>query len=130
QAQLKILAEHGIERSQLAEILFQGDTHDEVIDAILSGRADAGFVRSGVIEALAAEGRLAPDALKVINPQDLASYPYAVSTRLYPESAVLASAHLPPELARRVAAALMMLESDHPAARAAGIAGFSPATDY
>lgn len=130
QAQLMALLENGIELGTETRLRFLDGAHDAVVDAVLSGEADVGFVCSGILEALGAEARLAPGALQVINAQLLPSYPHAVSTRLYPNAPVFAGAHVEPEIARRVAAALMMLEPDTPAARAAGIAGFEPAVDY
>lgn len=130
QAQLMSLAQEGIAREALGPVRFVGGAHDQVVDAVLAGEADVGFARSGLLEALIAEGRLEAGALKVLNAQDLPSYPYALSTRLYPEWPVFAAAHLKPELARRIAAALMTLEPDQAAAVAAGIAGFEPAADY
>lgn len=130
QAQLMSLAQSGIGREALGSVRFVGGAHEQVVDAVLAGEADVGFVRSGLIEALIAEGRLEAGALKVLNAQALPSYPYALSTRLYPEWPVFAAAHLEPELARRIAAALMTLEPDQAAAVAADIAGFEPAADY
>lgn len=130
QAQLMSLAQHGIARDALGPVRFVGAAHDQVVEAVLAGEADVGFARSGLLEALSAEGRLEAGALKVLNAQDLPSYPYALSTRLYPEWPVFAAAHLKPEIARRIAAALMTLEPHQAAAVAAGIAGFEPAADY
>ncbi|MDX9885775.1 diguanylate cyclase domain-containing protein [Thauera sp.] len=130
QAQLMALFENGIDLGEATPVQFLGSTHDAVVDAVLSGTADVGFARSGILEELTAEARLPPGALQIINRQNLPSYPYAVSTRLYPNAPVFAAAHVEPAIARRVAAALMMLDPDDPAARAAGIAGFEPAVDY
>lgn len=110
--------------------LLEVNGHEAVIAAVLDGRADAGFVRTGIIESLAAEGRLDPVRLGIVNRQTLSGFPYVVSTRLYPEWPFVALPHVRPDLVRRVAAALLALEADHPAARAAGIAGFEPPADY
>ena len=77
-----------------------------------------------------AEGRLDASQLVVLNPQALAGYPFAVSTRLYPEWPFVALPHVDRPTVRRISAALLGLEPSHPAARAAGIAGFSPPLDY
>lgn len=104
--------------------------HDAVIAAVLGGQADAGFVRTGVIESLAAEGKLTPSRLGIVNRQSLSGFPYILSTRLYPEWPFVTLPHVRPEVVRRLAAALLALEKEHPAARAAGIAGFDPPADY
>ena len=106
------------------------DTYDAVVAAVLDGRADAGFVRTGILETLAAEGRLDPARLAVINRQALADFPYPVSTRLYPEWPLVALPQVDDDTARRLTAAVLSLDAGHPAARAAGIAGFAPPADY
>jgi PAS domain S-box-containing protein len=111
-------------------LLVTGLPHDRAIEAVLAGRADAGFARTGVIEAMAREGKLDPNRLKIINRQPISSFPYLSSTRLYPEWPVAMMADSDPQLARRLAIALLALPSDSVAARAAGIAGFTIPADY
>lgn len=103
---------------------------DQVITAVLEGRADAGFVRTGVLEDLEREGRLQPGDLMVIQPQQMPGFPYRLSTRLYPEWPFLAAAHVPPAVSHRVAAALLSLPAPHRAAQQAGIYGFTIPADY
>ena len=105
-------------------------THDAVIRAVLDGRVDVGFVRSGVIESLTRDGGLDLSRLRVLNRQPLRQFPFAASTRLYPEWPVVALPRLDATHTRRISAALLGLEANHPAARAAGIAGFAPPVDY
>ncbi|WP_234087736.1 PhnD/SsuA/transferrin family substrate-binding protein [Azonexus sp. R2A61] len=122
--------EHAGIAARNIDFLFTGQPHDRVVEAVVQGRSDAGFVRTGVIEAMIAEGRLRPDDLKIINAQHLAGYPYQLSTHLYPESPFIALPHVDRKLARQVLVALMSLDAEHPAARQAGIQGFNPAADY
>lgn len=128
QAQAAALAEQGI--PQPASLRFVGMPHDQVIEFVLAGDYEVGFVRSGLIESLIAEGRLEPSSLRVINSQALPGFPHAVSTRLYPEWPLFATPHVSPELVRRVAAALLQLEPDSATSRAIGIHGFSIPADY
>ncbi len=102
----------------------------EVIEAVLSGRVDAGFVRCGTIEAQIREGKLAPTSLQVINRQNSFRFPHIVSTRLYPEWPLVAMRHVPAATAKNVANALLALKKDDPAALTAHIEGFAPAADY
>lgn len=106
------------------------ERHDSVIEAVLAGEVDAGFVRTGILESLTAEGRLDPSRLKVLNAQRLAGFPYAVSTRLYPEWPFVALSALDRDIVRRITTALLTLPPDHPAALAARIGGFAPPADY
>lgn len=71
----------------LGRIRFESSAqlHDRIVDAVLKGEVDAGFVRTGVLEDLAREGRTEIAQLRILNRQTLPGFPYALSTRLYPE---------------------------------------------
>ena len=103
---------------------------DQVITSVLAGKADAGFVRTGVLEDLVTEGKLNPTELSIINPLQHPGYAFVSSTRLYPEWPFLSVAHVDGEVSRRVSAALFSLQPKHPAALAAGIYGFTIPADY
>jgi len=104
--------------------------HDKVVDAVLAGKVDAGFIRTGILERLATERDLDRQRLKVINSQNLTGFPYAVSTRLYPEWPFIALPSVDRSVAQQILLALFELTPDHPAAQAAKIAGFTTAADY
>ena len=107
-----------------------GGNHDAVVDAVRAGVADVGFIRTGVLEAKLRDGTLMPDELQVVSPQAHADFPFAVSTRLYPEWAFVAHRSLSHDISKHIAALLFDLPSEHPAARAAGIYGFTIPADY
>jgi PAS domain S-box-containing protein len=110
--------------------LITGQPHDRVVDAVLSGRADAGFVRAGLIEAMTQGGKIDPARLKVINRQDFPAFPYAVSTRLYPEWPVAVMPQVDQQLAVRITSALFALPRDSFTGPAAVISGFSIPANY
>lgn len=112
------------------QLLITGMPHDRAVEAVLSGQADVGFVRSGVIEAMIEERKIDPQHLKIIHRQPHTSFPYLSSTRLYPEWPVVAMGHVPTPLARHLAVALLSLPADSAAAQAAGIGGFTIPADY
>lgn len=103
---------------------------DRVVEAVLGGAADAGFVRTSVLEDLQREGKLQAGQLVVLNPQKVPGFPLQLSTRLYPEWPFLAAVHVPPELSHRVAVALMSLRPTDAAALSASVYGFSIPADY
>ena len=107
-----------------------GTPHDRVVEAVLSGEVDAGFVRAGLVESLIREGRLDPDALRIINAQDLPGLPFAVSTRLYPEWPLAAMPHADPDLTRRVAARVLALKDEPERLPGQGFGGFTVPADY
>ncbi|MBK1652109.1 hybrid sensor histidine kinase/response regulator [Halorhodospira halochloris] len=115
------------------EIEFTGMPHKQVVEEVISGAADVGFVRIGVLERLWADGDLSRDEVRIIGEQDFAGFPFAVSTQLYPEWPLVyldQAEHEHSGIGRQVIAALLRLEADHPAARSAEIAGFSVPMDY
>ncbi|MFA5596905.1 MAG: diguanylate cyclase [Pusillimonas sp.] len=128
-AQAAWLMRHGVNLKQI-NFIELGNPHDKIINAVMQGQADAGFIRSGVLEAMVKEGRLQPDELVVIEPIQWPGFPFQVTTPLYPEWAVAALNHLGHDISRRISAALLALEPDDPAALAAGIYGFTIPKDY
>ncbi len=113
----------------LAEVL-ELQAQDKVVAAVLAGRADAGFVRSDLIESLAAAGKLDLAAVKVIGERKTPGFPYRHSSQLYPHWPFAKLDHVPEELARDLLIALLGLAPDHPAARAAGIHGWTLPQNY
>lgn len=130
QSQAYELQQIGIDATKDTELLSVG-SHDAVIDAVLTGQVQAGFLRSGIIEELSAtQNRDLLSQLRILNAQALTGYPFATSTRLYPERFVVALPSVDDATLRKTAAALLALTPQHPAAMAAGIAGFAPPADY
>ena len=130
QMQAYELKRAGIRLPLDAKLVVTGLPQDKAVEAVLDGRADVGFVRTGVLEALAREGKLDATKLKVLNLQRPPGFPVRVSTRLYPEWPFAALPHVDERLARRVAASLFMLEADSAAAKAMKIHGFVIPGDY
>ncbi|WP_169259273.1 EAL domain-containing protein [Aromatoleum diolicum] len=124
------LSQAGIDLPGDARILETGQPQDLAVAAVLDGRADVGFVRSGVIEALIRQEKLDASQVKLIGAKTQPGFPFPVSTRLYPEWPVAAMPHVPHDLARRVTAALLALPHDGEIATALGISGFTIPGDY
>ncbi|HIJ87124.1 MAG TPA: PhnD/SsuA/transferrin family substrate-binding protein [Desulfuromonadales bacterium] len=130
QMQVYELSKAGIRLPQDAPVIATGMPHDTVIEAVLAGRADVGFVRSGVLEGMVREGRLEMKQLKIINRQNPPDFPLLLSTRLYPEWPFAALPDMDENLARRVAATLFVLEEHQAVVQAIGIHGFVVPADY
>ena len=130
QAQVYELAQHNIDFNKDIKLHFTGAPHDNVVQAVLEGKVDAGFIRTGAIEQMQLEGKLDASQLKVINEQDLPGYPYRVSTRLYPEWPFVVMSNVEPQIANKVASALLTLDGDHPISQSIGIYGFTFPADY
>ncbi|MBS3935426.1 MAG: PhnD/SsuA/transferrin family substrate-binding protein, partial [Sulfuritalea sp.] len=120
----------GIRLPAQASGMIETGSHQAAVQAVIDGRADIGFIRTGILEGMFRSGELEPGQVKVIHPQRHPGFPFAVSTRLYPEWPVFALPDVTERQVRHVAAALFSLAPDHPAARAAGIHGYTVPADY
>ncbi len=124
------MVEAGVPLPSADRLLFTGQPQDRVVEAVIAGRVDAGFVRAGLIESMVREGTLDAGLIKVINRQTPRDFPFAVSTRLYPEWPVAVMPQVGRDLAGRLAAALFLLPHDTLEGAAAVIHGFSIPASY
>lgn len=124
------LLEQGVALDTAGALIVTGMPQDRVVSAVLDGKADIGFARTGLIESLIREGRLAPDALKLIAGRQVSGFPQRLSTELYPEWPFAALPHVPDATVKAVSLALLQLRADDRAAIAARIYGFAPPGDY
>ena len=129
-AQANELLKLGIELPRDATLVETGVPHDNAVVALLAGKADAAFVRTGVIEAMAREHRLDPSSIVVLKAADTPPYPLKLSTRLYPQWALAAMPWLDEEVARQIAGAVLSLPHGGEVAKAAHIEGFTIPGNY
>ncbi len=125
-----LLRTHDIDPLRQMQPLWLGFPQHEIVQAVLAGRADAGTVRTGVIEALIADGHIAPDALRILLPRRETGFPLRLSTPLYPEWPLARLPRTDEALAREVTLQLLRMAADGAVARAAGIAGWTIPLDY
>lgn len=118
----------GVDPLRESSLIWSG-THDGVIADVLAGRADLGVVRSDTVERMEMEGKIDPSQLKVIRPMH-PEFAYKVSTPLYPEWACAKSRATPPELAKKVALALIGMDPTSQAALQSHSAGWTIPLDY
>lgn len=121
--QLYHLLKNGIDPFKELMSLRQNDRQDAIVLAVMEGRIDAGFVRSGVIESLAAKGKIKLEDVVVIDERhdDLK---LRHTTELYPEHFLVASGKMDRQLIDRLERTAWSLRPNNPAAQAAGIDGF------
>jgi diguanylate cyclase (GGDEF)-like protein/PAS domain S-box-containing protein len=103
---------------------------DKVVEQVLSKKADAGFVRSDLIESLAAAGKLDLASLRIVGPRTNPGFPYRHSTQLYPHWPFARLDHVSEELAKDLLIALLSLPPGHQAATAASIYGWTLPQNY
>ncbi|HZF71341.1 PhnD/SsuA/transferrin family substrate-binding protein [Sulfuricurvum sp.] len=129
-AQSNVLLSKGIDISRSSDVTFTDMPHDKVVYIVESGSADAGFIRTGVLEKMAKEGKINRDDFKIINPQKIENFPQALSTQLYPEWPFVAFKETDPELANQVAVALLSLPRGSEIPKNAGYYGWSVPLAY
>ncbi len=128
-AQAYELLQKGISLPQDAHLVETG-SYQAVIESVLSGSVDAGFVPTGLLEEIEQLGTLPLDKIKIVNAKDYPGYPFVASTKLYPQWPVFALPHVDQDTIDRVVDSLRSLPANSEAAVSARIAGFAPAADY
>jgi two-component system sensor histidine kinase TtrS len=125
------LKEDGIDPYRdFAELSFGGPM-DAVVHAVLDGRVDAGSIRTDLLERMALEGTIRLEDIRVLRNHEGENIPGLLhSTRAYPEWPFAKASHTSDSLAEQVAAALLRMPPDDPAARAARSAGWTIPHNY
>ncbi|WP_173291408.1 diguanylate cyclase domain-containing protein [Thiosulfativibrio zosterae] len=107
-----------------------GMPHDKSIKTLLDGKADAAFVRTGVLEQLFASGALKPNQVRALPNLQEAQFPLKISTEIYPEWPFVAMPHIDEKLASQVASVLLSIPQQGELAKKLGIFGFKIPSDY
>ncbi len=129
EAQAYELLQAGVLLPRNAHLMETGN-YRAVLDAVRSGNVDVGFLPAREFHDFLAGNDSISSSFKIINLKDYPGFPYAVSTRLYPQWPVVALPHVGQEQVEALTRHLFTLSSDHPVAITAAIAGFSPPADY
>lgn len=124
------LFEHGILIGEMKKVNFTGMPQDNVVQEVLAGKADVGFVRTGVLESMVSEGKLKLDDIKVINQQPREVFPQLLSTELYPEWAFSAMPSVPERVIKSLSLALLNIDPEDKAAKMGKYYGFTPPGNY
>lgn len=130
QSQAYELAQAGFPVADTIRLLVTGMPHDTALHAMLEGRADAAFVRTGLIESLVQDGRVEASQIAILNRLQATGFPFLHSTRLYPEWPIAAMPQTDAQLGRAVSQALFALSADHPASRQGQYQGWAIPADY
>jgi signal transduction histidine kinase len=117
----------GIEERDFARLDFDF-SFDRVAARVCDGTSDVGVLPATNLSQVRSA---CPGGFQVL--RGAASgrqYPLDISTPLYPEAAVAAVSDLDEDVVTRVAVALMAIDRGSPAARAAGVSGFTAPLSY
>ena len=124
------LLEQGIHLPDDVTLIETGQPQSKAVEQVLSGEADVGFVRTGVLEKLAKQNKIDLSQIKLLGAQRFADFPFATSTRLYPEWPLAVLPHVNKDIARQVSVAVLAMQHHSDITLQAGIAGFTVAGDY
>ena len=125
----RLLLEHNIDPDKDTATYLEGGKHDNVVLAVKNGSVDVGTVRSDTLERMQNEGKIRISDFRILN-QIKDDFPFAHSTRLYPEWPMAALANTNKNLANKVTTALQAMLPDTQAAKSAHIAGWTTPADY
>ncbi len=124
------LYERGVQIGEVKKVHFTGLPQDQIVTEVLNGQADIGFVRTGLLENMAREGKIRLGELKVLNSRVSPDFPQLISTELYPEWPFTAMPEVPERLVKNVTLALLNIAPDDAAARSGNYYGFTPPGNY
>lgn len=96
--------------SDLKEVRFLGLPMNRIIEAVQKGEVDAGIVRACLPEQMARQGELRLADFRVLSHRQAPGMPCALSTPLYPNWPIAVTRQTDPQLARRVAHALLSMQ--------------------
>ena len=130
QMQAYELWQQGINLPEDAYIVETGQPQDLAVELLLKNDVDAAFVRTGVVESLIRQGKLATLDVRVLGSRQSKDFPLLHSTALYPEWAFAAMTGVNKDMARQLSAALLAMPHRGETAKAIGITGFSIPHDY
>lgn len=127
QAQAYECLQNGLDIVHQSRLIFHTN-QKAIVQAVLSGKADAGFVRTGVLESMLREGSIKLDQLRILNLQKMEYFPYYLSTRLYPEWAVALMPNVNEKVAKQLSILLLSYQIDPKSGST--IAGFNLPQNY
>ncbi len=126
----KRLRDAGFDPLDEMRTLWLGFPQREIVLAVLAGRAEAGTVRTGVIEQMIAAGTLRANQIRILGARQAPGFPLRLSTGLYPEWPIARLPHTDQALAQEVVLRLLQMPPDSPVADATRSAGWTIPLDY
>lgn len=116
--------------TDLGHLSFANGNHPRVVYAVREGKADAGVVRTDMLERMAASGAIKLTEFRILHNVETAGFPFFHSTPLYPEWPFAVMPGVDPELTAKVKQVLLSIKPQQPAARAGQYVGWTEALDY
>ncbi len=124
--QVKHLMDQGIDPHKDFAVFKEAKKQDDIVLAVKAGIFDAGFIKSGLLEAMEKEGKIKMSDFEIVDKQS-DNFKHVHSTKLYPEWSVSASAKADSATSDKLKAALLKLSSGDQASKSGKIVGFAEA---
>jgi two-component system sensor histidine kinase TtrS len=131
QVSWRYLKDKGIDPYHDFKKLIFIEQHETVVMAVINGEVDAGCVRTDTLEQMVTEYKINLHDIAVLDPQVQDSeFPFLRTTQLYPEWPLAKTQHTSPELAKKVALAMMQLPDNSIEAFRSQSRGWTIPLDY
>lgn len=118
------LIQQGIDPRKDCAAFVQGKKLDDLVLAVQAGVMDAAFIKTGVLEAMANEGKISMDDFVVIDERQDPGFTQRHTTPLYPNWYFSATKKADATMSSKAKAALLKLSDDNAASKDAQIKGF------
>jgi ABC-type phosphate/phosphonate transport system substrate-binding protein len=118
------LQQKGIDPHKDFASITEGKKQDDLVMAVKSGKIDAAFIRTGILEAMDKEGKIKLDEFVVVDQNTTDGYPLAHTTALYPEWYLSSLKDTDAGKAEKIKTAALQLKPSDKAAKKAKIKGF------
>lgn len=118
------LLNKGIDLHSQLRWLSGAKTQDLIVEAVGRGYADVGFIRTGILEYMAREGKIDMEDFHVIDEVKDSPFPQVHSTALYPEWYLIAGTNVDKELSQTFTQAALAITADMDVAKQTNINGF------
>lgn len=121
--QVKHMLDNGVDPHKDFKVFKEAKSQDDIVLAVKGGVMDAGFVKSGLLEAMAKEGKISMDDFVIVDKQT-DGFAQVHSTQLYPSWTVTATSSVDKVLTEKVKQALLALTASDTSSKNAKIVGF------
>ncbi|PCJ85543.1 MAG: hypothetical protein COA54_11065 [Thiotrichaceae bacterium] len=117
-------------KTDISGLTFSGFPQDNIVISVINGEADAGIVRTGIIERMIKDGTILSGQIKVLSSRQSEDFSLKHSTRLYPEWPFAKLKHTSSVLAKMVAENLLAVSATDISAQKGRIIGWTIPLDY
>ena len=104
--------------------LREAKTQDFVVEAVIRGHADVGFIRTGILEMMEDEGKINIADLSIIDQVNNPNFKKVLSTDLYPEWYLISGSHVSTDLVEETTEVALSIKADMDVSKLSNIRGF------